>query len=84
MSRKLDMLLCLAIPLLFLAAGFIVVMIEPTTPNKMSPCQCKMAGGCVVEWSMRSTETYADGTAPRDYDAWGRYTGRVDVPRECR
>jgi hypothetical protein len=51
-------------------------------PNKMSPCQCRMVvNGCGIQWK---AEVYADGTRDEDYDAWGRYMGTIDVPRECR
>lgn len=49
-----------------------------------SPCQCRMAGGCAVEWESIYGEPYADGTDPADYDDWGNYTGPIDVPAECR
>lgn len=49
-----------------------------------SPCQCKMSGGCLVEWTMTNGRDFADGTNQTDYDHWGHYTGVLDVPKECR
>ena len=52
--------------------------------SAMSPCQCKLAGGCGMHMLPPDGKPYADGTYPDDYDAWGFYTGQLDVPKECR
>jgi hypothetical protein len=50
----------------------------------MSPCQCKMATGCGIMWSVPDGALYADGTSPEDYDEWDQYHGKKNVPAECR
>ena len=50
----------------------------------LSPCQCKLSGGCSIMWKISPDRLYTDGTAPLDYDNFGRYVGSMDVPSECR
>lgn len=50
----------------------------------MSPCSCKMSGGCGASWRPRGDGLYADKTAPEDYDAYGQYKGSMMLPEECR
>jgi hypothetical protein len=50
----------------------------------MSPCQCKMSGGCGISFFIGNDILYADETSPKDYDRWGVYSGQIEVPSTCR
>lgn len=78
--------------LIFFVVSVVNVVIEhkPQTHNgrvitaAMSPCQCKVAGGCGVSWSPTGNGLYADKTEPEHYDSWGVYSGPVAVHDSCR
>ncbi len=68
--------------LMGLIAWVIMSIVGDAAVTFMSPCQCRMAGGCSVEWSI---DEYADGTRPEDYDEWDQYIGDDPrVPEQCR
>lgn len=65
-------------------SGLIVWGLWDYEPAKvMSPCQCRVRGGCGMTWRP-SGGVYGDGTREEDYDEYGRYRGKRDVPEECR
>ena len=49
----------------------------------MSPAQCQAAGGCAIGWTPLGRLSFADGTYPRDYDAYGTYVGPTARRPSC-
>lgn len=74
--------------MIFSTYKFVSLISEPSLPGSrtsaMSPCQCKVNGGCAITFKPKQGLLYADGTNPYFYDEYGFYIGTKDVPIQCK